>query len=106
MSKESLKRSEERYEKEHKIFCPYCEEEYKDEEYDCISYYGSENGLTEIDCPHCERTFYVEEIVDRTYKTVKCKNCEDEGSVFKTVENEITKVPCKCTKKIVEQIEK
>ena len=109
---DEFKKWEERYQRKHKIICPYCEEEYEDDEYQCISYYGTEDELWEIECPNldCEKIFYVKEIVDRTYKAVKCQNCEDEGLVWKTVKNdsgkfETTKVPCKCTK-IAEQVKK
>ncbi len=104
MNKEWSKKWEERYQREHNILCPYCEKEYKDEEYECISYHGStDTGLIEVICSYCERTFYVKEIVDRTYEAVKCQNCEDEGWVWKTVKNDsgkfkTTKIPCKCTK--------
>ena len=105
MNDEQLDKMMKRLERARKIFCPHCGEEYDDEENQCISYHGTENELWEIECPNldCERTFYAKEIVDRTYETVKCTNCEDEGSFFKTVENdsgklETTKVPCKCIK--------
>ena len=73
MNDEQFKKWEERYRKARKIFCPHCGEEYEDDEYQCISYYGTEDELWEIECPNldCEKIFYVEEIVDRTYKSMK-----------------------------------
>ena len=72
MNDKQFKKWEEKYDRVRKIFCPYCGKEYKDEEYECISYYGSgDNDLAEVECSYCEKLFYVEEIVDRTYKSIK-----------------------------------
>ena len=62
----------ERMRKEGEIRCPYCEYVHEGEEtYDYISYHGSEEGPQECECSNCERTFYVTEIVMRTYECVK-----------------------------------
>ena len=62
------------WERDHAIHCPYCDAKFDDEEYSHVSYHGTEYEPMEQDCGSCERTFYVHEIVDRTYRTVKNKD--------------------------------
>lgn len=71
MNNKQFKKWEEKYEKDRKIFCPFCGEEHEDEYYECISLYGTKKELWEVECVNCEKIYYVEEIVDRTYKSMK-----------------------------------
>ena len=56
-----------------KVVCPHC---FSDIEYlddpeffiDLITIYG-DDGPVEVECPNCEKSFYVNEIVDRSYQT-------------------------------------
>ena len=68
----SIDRMVERMRKEAELRCPYCDYVHEGEEtYDYISYYGSEEGPQECECSRCGMTFYVEEIVARTYECVR-----------------------------------
>ena len=50
------------------IICPHCNKLVENDDYIYpVSYWGSENGFGDFDCPHCEKTFQVEEVVDRYY---------------------------------------
>ena len=67
------------YEEEHSLKCPYCGEDYThDSEFkeDLITYHG-EDGFIKKECQQCEKVFYVEESVDRTW-TVKRESTEEE----------------------------
>lgn len=64
-----LKRFEERYEKEHNIFCPYCGAKQSEEiRYNHVSYWA-DDGEKEETCTSCDKQFIVEEHVDRTWET-------------------------------------
>jgi len=59
------------YDRTHHIKCPHCGKDYTDDTefhiaHNTISYYGDE-GVCECECNSCEKTFYVEEHVDRTW---------------------------------------
>jgi len=50
------------------IICPYCKKLVaNDEDNYPVSYWGSEDGFEDLDCPYCENTFEVEENVERYY---------------------------------------
>jgi len=59
------------------IVCPYCKVEYEIEsDYDfdeIVTYHGSQDGPVEIECPDCNRVFYVKEYVKRIYFVYKDK---------------------------------
>ena len=57
--------------REQAIWCPHCGVEYEDEDFGCVSYHGSENGPTEVECANCDLPFHVHETVRRTYETKK-----------------------------------
>ncbi len=79
MDAEQSKKWLERYERNRKVFCPHCGEEHEDEYYECVSLYGTEKELWEVTCINCEKIYYVEEVVDRTYKSMKSQ--EERGTV-------------------------
>lgn len=60
--------------RETQIFCPYCDKEYVpdycDGDGDLVSYWA-EDGPVEKYCCNCEKTFYVQESIRRTYTTSK-----------------------------------
>jgi len=54
------------------IWCPYCEEQYDDDDYHCVTMWGepeTKTGFHEVTCNHCGRDFFVNERVRRTYKS-------------------------------------
>lgn len=56
-----------KYEKE--IVCPYCNTEQDNETmYNHVSYWG-DDSKTKIECEHCGKEFWVEECVQRNFKT-------------------------------------
>ena len=68
-----LKREQqERFDAE-SIKCPHCGDYYyrPGGDTEClqhlVTYYGAEDGPVEIECDVCEKTFWVEERVERTY---------------------------------------
>ncbi len=72
MDYETMKKQ---YEEEHSLKCPYCGEDYThDSEFkeDLITYHG-EDGIIKKECQQCEKEFYVEESVDRTWNVAKTK---------------------------------
>lgn len=68
-----LEKWEENYKKSHQIACPHCGEVIEDGEnmYPFISMWG-EDSETKAECISCEKTFTVEEHVDRTWEVSKC----------------------------------
>lgn len=62
------------YTEEHQVKCPHCGHIIDDNsdlgDADLITYHGSEDGPVEVDCPHCDQPFLVEETVDRTYEVI------------------------------------
>ena len=61
-----------RYDKEHSVFCPHCgKEQQNDDGFFPVTYHGSSDSgeYEKLDCQSCEKTFFVDEKVDRTYKT-------------------------------------
>ena len=70
-TEELMKRHEERYEKEHNIFCPYCEAKQPEENNrDHVSYWGEDEDK-ECCCESCDKEFMVKEHVDRTFESKK-----------------------------------
>jgi hypothetical protein len=70
---------EKNFEEEHSLKCPYCGKDYAhDSEFkeDLITYHGEE-GPVKKECGQCEKIFYVEECVDRTWE-VKKESTEEE----------------------------
>jgi DNA-directed RNA polymerase subunit RPC12/RpoP len=62
----------ERYEKEHNIFCPYCNTKQSQETmYENHCTYWGEPEEKEETCNECGKTFIVKEIVDRTFEIIK-----------------------------------
>ena len=62
--------------REETIWCPYCNLEFVDDDYNCVTVWGEPDTNTEcheITCYHCEKDFLVEEIVRRTYESRKIK---------------------------------
>ena len=58
------------------IVCPHCDchhEQSEDPEfyYSHIHYHGSEDGPVETNCWHCDKVFFVYEMVERTYEGFK-----------------------------------
>lgn len=72
VSDEFLKRlaeEQENTQREREIICPYCKgEQSQDEQYSHISYHG-EDSKVKIQCENCDKEFWVEEIVIRTFET-------------------------------------
>lgn len=72
---ERWKRISDRYNKEHRIDCPHCGQA-QDIEFcdhpELISYYGEDDPVM-LMCqyPSCEKTFFVKEHIDRTWKEGK-----------------------------------
>lgn len=66
----------ERYEKEREIRCPYCDKLQSNDDWQYPVTYHGEDGPVEWTCdnPDCEKKFYVEEIVERTYSVGKSLN--------------------------------
>ena len=67
------KRFTERYEKEHNVWCPHCSAKIPEDDEsitEMVSYHG-EHEPKEITCEKCEKTFFVKEIVDRTWESSK-----------------------------------
>lgn len=54
------------------LHCPYCDHEIPLDDFppELISYWGQE-GRQEIECPSCQREFWVTEYVHRTFETEK-----------------------------------
>lgn len=54
------------------IHCPWCGKEYICDEgdEDLITYWG-DGDIQEVLCYHCDKTFYVNEYVERTFKSGK-----------------------------------
>lgn len=50
------------------IWCPHCGAEYRDDDHHLVSYYGEDPPL-HVDCGECEKSFYVKEIVVRTFES-------------------------------------
>ena len=57
------------------VICPHCghEHEPSGDDWECfqdglISYHGSEDGPVEFECVACEKTIWVDEQVERTWK--------------------------------------
>jgi uncharacterized protein with PIN domain len=69
-----LQQRRDQWDRDHSIRCPHCDKEIFDEEYSHVSYHGTENNPREERCHDCEREFWVHEIVDRTYRSVKSAN--------------------------------
>jgi len=70
-----FKKFEESFRKEHSLKCPFCGEDYTtDSEFkeDLITYHA-EDGIIKKECQQCEKEFYVEEIIDRTWNVAKTK---------------------------------
>ena len=70
MSYEDFKKS---WDEEHSIKCPYCGEDYtNDSEFkeDLVTYHAEEPPQ-EKECGNCEKKFYVQEVVDRTWEVGK-----------------------------------
>ena len=62
---------EKQYKKEREVTCPHCEHVCdNDDGFYPVSYWA-EDGPEERDCPSCEKTFFVEEHVARTWSTAK-----------------------------------
>lgn len=55
-----------------KIWCPYCHTEYPLEEAseELVTYWGGDD-IVEVECGECEKSFFVEELVRRTYTSGK-----------------------------------
>jgi hypothetical protein len=70
---ESIEEMTERYKREREIVCPHCNELQAND--DCqypVTYHGSsDNGYAETDCQSCGKEFFVDEIVQRTYRVGK-----------------------------------
>ena len=69
-----FKNFRENWKKEHSILCPHCGYEDTESEIfeEVITYHGySDTDIKEIECSECGETFYVKEIVDRTWFTGK-----------------------------------
>ena len=67
MDYETFKKS---WDEEHSIKCPYCGEDYtNDSEFkeDLVTYHAEEPPQ-EKECGNCEKKFYVQEVVDRTWE--------------------------------------
>ena len=60
-------------EKARSIWCPHCGAEYRDEDYDYVTYWGEHDGDWEPVCDECEKPFELIELVERTYETKKLK---------------------------------
>lgn len=71
----SIEEAEKRYKEEREIKCPHCGtvQENDDMQYP-VTYWG-EPEISEFECQNgdCEKIFFVEESVSRTYKTGKTK---------------------------------
>ena len=56
------------------IFCPFCDHKQDNEtKYHFVTYWG-EDGAKECMCEHCNKTFFVKEVVERTFI---CKKTEE-----------------------------
>lgn len=67
---------ERRYVEQHSVKCPNCSHEYQDDteflsNNELITYHGSEDGAIKVDCYNCDESFYIKEIVDRTFEVGK-----------------------------------
>ena len=52
------------------IICPYCEDEQDNEiMYNYVSYWGDDSE-GELECEHCNKTFWIEEKVSRKFETI------------------------------------
>jgi len=60
---------------EEQVWCPHCGKLYDvepgDGDSNIVSYYGSEDGPVEKECPSCDGPFFVRENVRRTYNVGK-----------------------------------
>jgi DNA-directed RNA polymerase subunit RPC12/RpoP len=67
------------YEREHNIFCPYCnKKQSQDTMYEnCVTYWG-DDGDKEVCCQDCGKDFIVKEIVDRTFEARKIEEKEND----------------------------
>ena len=64
------------------IICPYCEREQDHETmYNYVSYWG-EDTQGELQCEDCEKTFYVEEKVEREFETTTMEWVKKEQARF------------------------
>lgn len=98
---EKLNSFRERYEDEHSCKCPFCEFDLtSDCEYmvDLTTYHGEE-GKLEQTCPNCDKDFFVEEHVDRTWNVhlVESYTCSEEGCDRPAIMQEADDQPCSCT---------
>lgn len=65
------------------IICPYCKtEQSQDEKYGHISYHG-EDSKRKIQCEECDKEFWVEEFVSRTFETTTLEWDEKENQRIK-----------------------
>lgn len=58
---------------EEEIRCPYCNHLQPTDDSNYPVTYWAEDGVTEMDCEDCNKTFYVEERVRRTYGVGKTR---------------------------------
>ncbi len=66
-----FKEIERRYERDHNIFCPYCDHKQAEDDEQMnglITYWGEEEDK-EFNCEKCEIVFMVKEMVDRTWES-------------------------------------
>jgi hypothetical protein len=62
---------EKKFKESHEVTCPHCGRDYtRDSEFlsdnELITYHGEE-GPVKVECTSCDKEFYIDEVVDRTY---------------------------------------
>jgi len=66
-----IERILERRKEEQQIKCPYCETIQPNDDYQYPVTYHGDDGPIEWECAECEKKFYVEEYVERSYSVGK-----------------------------------
>lgn len=68
---EKWKEFENQFEKEHNVFCPFCNTKQSEELMcGCVTYWGDGEDK-EVSCEECGKDFMVKEIVNRTFEVIK-----------------------------------
>lgn len=69
---------EAKYRREREIHCPFCDYCQSKDDGNYPVTYWAEDGPEEMECESCQKTFFVEERVVRTYATGKTREeCEE-----------------------------
>jgi DNA-directed RNA polymerase subunit RPC12/RpoP len=71
----SIDRMLEQRKEAEEIKCPYCEAIQPNEDCQYPTTYWGDDGAVELECVECEKKFWVEELVERTYNVGKALDC-------------------------------